>query len=63
MTYYVMEVLETKNFPNMPQSFVLALGGSNLFYLGGKFYGLLASKLEIAATRIVERSTKTVNGG
>lgn len=63
LSYYVMEVLETKKFPNMPQSFVLALGGSNLFYLGGKFYGLLASKLENAITRIATGVHEKKNGG
>lgn len=61
--YYVMEVLETKKFPNMPQSFVLVLGGSNLFYLGGKFYGLLARNLENAITRIATGVHEKKNGG
>jgi hypothetical protein len=61
--YYVEQVFETQKLPNMPQEYLLALGGSHLFYLGGKAYGLLVSKLEIAATRILEKSTKTVNGG
>jgi hypothetical protein len=57
-TYYVAQVFQTQKLPNMPQEYLLALGGSHIFYLGGKVYGLLAGKLEIAATRIVERSTK-----
>ena len=61
--YYVMKVLETKKFPNMPQEFVLALGGSNLVFLGGKFYGLLASKFETAITRIAGGLHEKKNGG
>jgi hypothetical protein len=61
--YYVEQVFQMQKLPNLPHEYLLALGGSHLFYLGGKFYGLLASKLEIAVTRIVERSTKIVNGG
>ena len=57
-TYYVAHVIQTQELPNIPQQYLLALGGSHIFYLGGKAYGLLAGKLEIAATRIVERSTK-----
>jgi hypothetical protein len=53
--YYIVEMLKTQKLPDMPQGFLLALGGSHLFYLGGKVYGLLASKLELAATRIVGR--------
>jgi hypothetical protein len=63
MIYFVMEVLETKKFPNMPQAFVLALGGSNLFYLGGKFYGLLANNLENAISRIATGIHEKKNGG
>ena len=63
LIYYVMEVLETKTFPNMPHEFVLALGGSNLVYLGGKFYGLLASNLENAITRIATGVHEKKNGG
>jgi hypothetical protein len=64
--YYVAMVLKTKEtgeLPHLPKEFLLALGGSHLFYLGGKVLGLVAGRLELAATKIVERSTKTVNGG
>jgi hypothetical protein len=61
--YLVVEVCQTQKLPSVPHEYLLALGGSHLFYLGGKVYGLLAGKLEVAASRIVERSTKTVNGG
>ena len=63
LIFYVMEVLATKKFPNMPQEFVLALGGSNLVYLGGKFYGLLAGNLENAITRIATGVHEKKNGG
>jgi hypothetical protein len=57
--YYVLEVFQTQKLPNLPHEYLLALGGSHLFYLGGKVYGLLASKLEIATGK----ATNTANGG
>ena len=54
--YYVSEVLRTQKLPVMPREYLLALGGSHLLYLGGKTYGLLASKLELAVTRIAGRA-------
>lgn len=54
--YYVAEVLQTQKMPDMPRELLLALGGSHLFYLGGKLYALLASKLEFAANRVIGRT-------
>jgi hypothetical protein len=49
--YYVTKVIENQKLPNIPTEYLLALGGSHSFYLGGKIFGLLASKLELAAAR------------
>lgn len=54
-TYFVTMVIQKNELPTMPQEYLLALGGSHLFYLGGKSYGVLARKLELAATRIAGR--------
>jgi len=56
--YLVVEVLETQKFPQLPQEFLMALGGSHVLYLGGKSYGVLARKLELAATRIAGRTNR-----
>src|SRR5260370_6029705 len=49
--YFVAQVLETEKMPQLPQEFILALGGIHLLYLGGKIYSVLANKL----TKIVGR--------
>lgn len=49
--YFVAQVLETEKLPELPREFLLALGGSHLFYLGGKTYTALARKLELAANK------------
>lgn len=56
--YFVTQVLQTKKLPELPREFLLALGGSHLLYLGGKTYGLLVHKLELAATRMLGRTNK-----
>lgn len=56
--YYVVLVSDTKDtgrLPDMPHEFLIALGGSHTIYLGGKFYGMLASKLGLASPREEER--------
>ena len=56
--YYVLLVIETKDtgrLPEMPNEFLMALGGSHAMYLGGKFYGMLVSKLGFASPRMRER--------
>jgi len=64
--YYVAMVLKTKEtgtLPNLPNEFLLALGGSHAFYLSGKLYGLLASKLGFASPLIRERFQPTNKHG
>ena len=50
--YFIVQVLETEKMPQLPQEFLLALGGSHLLYLGGKTYSVLANKLAQIAGRI-----------
>ena len=53
--YYVLRVLgnpELGKFPEVPNEFLLLLGGSNVFYLGGKFYSLLSEKLDSFLPRL-----------
>ncbi|HEY0004004.1 MAG TPA: hypothetical protein VGB17_04270 [Pyrinomonadaceae bacterium] len=60
--YYLLMVFDTREtgrLPNMPDEFLLALGGSNVVYLGGKLYGLLASRLGFASPRLSERALQT----
>jgi hypothetical protein len=37
-------------------------GENHFFHLDERLYGMLSSKLELAQNRMVERSTKEVNG-
>jgi len=53
--YYLAMVIEKQELPVMQQRYLLALGVSHLLYLSGKTYGVLARKLELAATRIAGR--------
>ena len=50
--YFIAQVLEKEKMPELPQKFMLALGGSHLLYLGGKTYSVLADKLAKIAGRI-----------
>lgn len=54
--YIVTKVLKTNQFPDIPNEYLWALGGSHGLYLAGKVYGMLTEKLEGAAGRMVERS-------
>jgi len=54
----VVKVMETQKLPNIPSEYLWALGGSHSFYLGAKVYGLLASKFELAAARMLKGSVK-----
>jgi hypothetical protein len=56
--YLVAQVFETQSFPQLPQEVIMALGGSHVLYLGGKSYGVLVRKLELAATRIAGRTNR-----
>ena len=54
--YIVMKVVQTNQFPDIPNEYLWALGGSHGLYLAGKVYGMLKEKLENAASRMAERS-------
>ena len=53
--YFVTQVLQSEKLPELPREFLLALGASHLFYLGGKTYAVLARKLELALNKIAGR--------
>lgn len=56
--YYLLIVFDSKgkgSLPDMPNEFLIMLGGSHVFYLGGKLYGLLASRLGFASPRAAAR--------
>src|SRR5688572_17546967 len=49
--YYILMVIDTKDtgkLPDLPNEYLVALGGSHVIYLGGKVYGMLATKLASA---------------
>ena len=50
--YFVGQVVEKETMPQLPQDFMLALGGSHALYLGGKAYTVLVDKLAKFAGRI-----------
>lgn len=56
--YLVVEVFETQKIPQLPQEVIMGLAGSHVLYLGGKSYGVLVRKLELAATRIAGRTNR-----
>ena len=40
--YFLLEIVENPTqFPDVPQELLLIFGGSNVLYLGSKFYSLL----------------------
>jgi hypothetical protein len=52
--YYIMMVIEAKDtsrLPDMPNEYLVALGGSHSIYLLGKLYDLFAGKLQLAFPR------------
>ena len=56
--YYLMKVMEgrgTGTLPDMPNEFLMALGGSHAIYLSGKLYGTLAAKLGFASPGLIKR--------
>lgn len=57
--YYLLTVFgnkETGRLPDLPNEFLMMLGGSHVFYLGGKLYGLLASRLGFASPMLRARA-------
>lgn len=63
--YYLLQVFDAEEpgtFPDLPNEFLLALGGSHVFYLGGKFYGMIASRLGFASPHISRRAGRNLKG-
>jgi hypothetical protein len=58
--YYMFVVFEAEDkgtFPDMPNEFLLALGGSHAIYLSGKLYGFLATRFGFTPS-VVEKLRK-----
>ena len=57
--YYVFLVMDTEDtgrLPDLPNEFLIALGGSHAVYLSGKLYGMLAARLGFASPRLMDRA-------
>lgn len=57
--YYLLMVFDsqdTERLPDLPNEFLIALGGSHTIYLGGKLYGMLAARLGFASPRMKMRA-------
>ena len=57
--YYMFLVLDAEDkgtFPDMPNEFLLALGGSHFIYLSGKLYGFLATRFGLTAPGVKRRT-------
>ncbi len=64
--YYILMVVETKDtgkFPDLPNEYLLALGGSHTVYLSGKLYGMLAGKFRLAPPPADDNVAQPKNGG
>ena len=52
--YYIGQLLsnaKTGEFPAVPREMLLLLGGSHLFYLGGKAFGMLSETLGVSKNK------------
>lgn len=57
--YYIFLVMDTEDtgrLPDLPNEFLIALGGSHAVYLSGKLYGMLAARLGFASPRLMDRA-------
>ena len=57
--YYIFLVMDTEDtgrLPDLPNEFLIALGGSHAVYLSGKLYGMLAARLGFASPRLMDRT-------
>lgn len=55
--FLVMKTEDTGKLPNLPNEFLIALGGSHAIYLSGKLYGMLAARFGFASPRMMNRVT------
>lgn len=61
--YFVTEVVQEQKLPDLPKEYLFALGGSHVFYVGGKTIGLVASKLEIFTKDVAGEPRNKTRGG
>ena len=57
--YYLMMVVDAKNkgqLPELPNEYIVALGGSHSIFLLGKLWGRFATTLGIASPKVRERA-------
>jgi hypothetical protein len=57
--YYMFQVMKTKDpgrFPDLPNEFMIALGGSHAIYLSGKLYDMLAARFGFVSPRLMNRA-------
>ena len=57
--YYLMLVVDSKNkgqLPELPNEYIVALGGSHSMFLLGKLWGRFATTLGIASPKVRERA-------
>jgi hypothetical protein len=52
----IMDIKDTTRLPDMPNEFILALGGSHGIYLMGKLYGRFATTLGLASPNVKKRA-------
>lgn len=63
-SYYFLEILNSRRsgkFPELPKEFFLILGGSNLFYLGGKLSSLIEEKLASIMSSLQTKGDNTTH--
>lgn len=54
--FLVMDAEDTTRLPDLPNEFLIALGGSHAIYLSGKLYGMLAVRFGFASPRLMARA-------
>ena len=57
--YYMFQVMKSEvpgRFPDLPNEFMIALGGSHAIYLSGKLYDMLAARFGFVSPRLLNRA-------
>lgn len=53
--FLVMDTDDTGRLPDLPNEFLIALGGSHTIFLGSKLYDMLAARFGFASPRLIDR--------